>query len=38
MLWTPQESYQEEPFKTEAELESAIKPVSTPCSVRTVYT
>jgi hypothetical protein len=30
MLWTPQESYQEEPFQTEAELESAIKTVSIP--------
>jgi hypothetical protein len=30
MLWTPQHSYQEEPFQTEAELESAIKTVSVP--------
>ena len=30
MLWTPQQSYQEEPFQTEAELESAIKTVSAP--------
>jgi len=27
MLWTPQDSYLEEPFETEAELESAIKTV-----------
>jgi hypothetical protein len=30
MLWTPHHSYQEEPFQTEAELESAIKTVSAP--------
>ena len=28
MLWTPQNSYQEEPFQTEAELENAIKEVA----------
>src|SRR5215213_7545905 len=28
MLWTPQDTYVEEPFKTEADLESAIKAVS----------
>jgi hypothetical protein len=27
MLWTPQDKYLEEPFETEAELESAIKTV-----------
>ena len=30
MLWTPQQSYQVEPFQTAAELESAIKTVSAP--------
>ena len=28
MLWTPDETYQEEPFQKEADLESAIKTVS----------
>ena len=30
MLWTPHDSYQEEAFQTEAELDSAIKTVSAP--------